>query len=62
MVDGEVEWQHVIICAGRKGGEWVYDSHTAAYRRVTLEHWYPAHFTEVRYCRIAGVVTYSATE
>ncbi len=34
VVDGEVEWQHVIICAGRKGGEWVYDSHTSAHRRV----------------------------
>ena len=62
VVGGEVEWQHVIVCAGRQGGEWVYDSHTAAYRRVPLDHWYPAHFTEVRYCRIAGVVTYAATE
>ena len=62
VVDGEVEWQHVIICAGRQGGEWVYDSHTAAYRRETLDHWYPAHFTEVRYCHVAGVVTYAATE
>ncbi len=61
-MDGKVEWQHVIICAGRQGGEWVYDSHTTAYRRVTLDHWYPAHFTEVRYCRIAGVVTYAAPE
>jgi hypothetical protein len=61
VVDGALEWQHVVICAGREGGEWVYDSHTAAYRRATLDHWYPAHFTEVRFCRIAGVVTYAAT-
>ena len=60
VVDGELEWQHVMICAGREGGEWVYDSHTAAYRRATLDHWYPAHFTEVRYCRIADVVSYAA--
>jgi hypothetical protein len=59
LVDGAVEWQHVIICAGRRGGEWVYDSHTTAYRRDTLDRWYPAHFTEVRYCRIAGVVNYT---
>jgi hypothetical protein len=58
--DGEVEWQHVIICAGRRAGEWVYDSHTTAYRRVTLDHWYPAHFSEVRFCRIADVVLYEA--
>jgi hypothetical protein len=62
LVDGKVEWQHVIICAGRQGGEWVYDSHTAACRRETLEHWYPAHFSEVRYCHVAGVVTYAATK
>ena len=61
MVDGAPEWQHVVICAGREGGEWVYDSHTAAYRRATLDHWYPAHFTEVRFCRIADVVSYAAT-
>jgi hypothetical protein len=58
FVDGAVEWQHVIICAGRRGGEWVYDSHTTAYRRQTLDRWYPAHFTEVRFCHIAGVVSY----
>jgi len=59
VVDGSVEWQHVIICAGRRGGEWVYDSHTAARRKATLDHWYPAHFSEVRFCRIADVVTYA---
>ena len=62
MVDGEREWQHVVICSGRRGGEWVYDSHTTAYRRATLDHWYPAYFTEVRFCRIADVVSYAATE
>ncbi len=58
VVDGAVEWQHVIICVGRRGGEWVYDSHTAARRRDTLDHWYPEHFSEVRYCHLADVVTY----
>ncbi len=62
VVDGELEWQHVIICAGRRGGEWVYDSHTTAYRRETLDRWYPAHFTEVRFCRVAGSVSYTAAE
>jgi len=62
LVEGEAEWQHVIICAGKKDGSWVYDSHTAAYRRVALGHWYPAHFSEVRFCRIAGAVSYSAGE
>ena len=33
-VDGKTEWQHVIICVGKKGGEWVYDSHTTAYLRA----------------------------
>ena len=58
VVEGALQWQHVVICAGRQGGEWVYDSHTAAYRRATLDHWYPAHFTDVRFCRIADAVTY----
>ncbi len=58
VVDGAVEWQHVIICSGRRGGRWVYDSHTAALRRVALGHWYPAHFSEVRFCRIADAVEY----
>ena len=59
VVEGNVEWQHVIICAGRRGGEWVYDSHTAARRHAALDRWYPAHFSEVRFCRIADVVTYA---
>ncbi len=33
VVDGELEWQHVVICVGRTGGEWVYDSHTGALHR-----------------------------
>jgi hypothetical protein len=58
-VGGRLEWQHVIICAGRKGGEWVYDSHTSAHRRVSLERWYPAPFREIRFCRIADRVRYT---
>lgn len=58
--DGRVEWQHVIVCAGRSGGRWVYDSHTNACLRDTLDHWYPSHFSEVRFCRVADVVTYAA--
>lgn len=57
--NGAVEWQHVIICVGRRDGEWVYDSHTTAYRRMTLDHWYPEHFSEIRFCRLADVVRYS---
>ncbi|MEZ5125275.1 MAG: amidase domain-containing protein [Thermoleophilia bacterium] len=57
-VHGCVEWQHVIICVGRRGGEFVYDSHTNARKRRPLGHWYPAHFSEVRFCRIADVVSY----
>jgi hypothetical protein len=60
-VDGKLEWQHVVICAGRVGGEWVYDSHTASHRRETLDRWYPAHFAEARFCRIADVVSYAVT-
>ncbi|HTX68785.1 MAG TPA: amidase domain-containing protein [Thermoleophilia bacterium] len=59
VVDGKLEWQHVIICAGRQEGEWVYDSHTAARRHGTLAHWYPAHFSAVRFCRIADSVVYT---
>jgi hypothetical protein len=57
--DGKLEWQHVIICAGRRDGEWVYDSHTTSLRQAPLEHWYPAHFSAVRYCRIADEVVYT---
>ena len=61
-VDGKLEWQHVIICAGKRDGSWVYDSHTTAYRRTPLSHWYPAHFSEVSFCHVAGVVTYDAAD
>jgi hypothetical protein len=56
--DGKIEWQHVIICAGRREGDWVYDSHTTARLRDTLDHWYPEHFSEVRFCHLADAVTY----
>lgn len=59
VVDGAVEWQHVIICVGRKRGKWVYDSHTNPRRRLALGHWYPAHFSEVRFCKVADVVEYA---
>jgi hypothetical protein len=58
VVDGKTEWQHVIICAGRRGGQWVYDSHTTAYLQRPLETWYPAHFTRIRFCHIADSVSY----
>ena len=61
-VDGSPEWQHVIICVGKKSGEWVYDSHTTAYLREPLEVWYPAHFSLIRYCHIADVVSYAEGE
>jgi len=57
-VDGAKEWQHVIICVGRADGEWVYDSHTVAYRRRPMETWYPAHFSLIRYCHLADTVVY----
>lgn len=55
---GRVEWKHVVICAGKERGRWVYDSHTTAYRRVTIGTWYPEHFSVIRYCRVADEVTY----
>jgi hypothetical protein len=61
-VGGKPEWQHVIICVGRKSGTWVYDSHTAAHLRQPLSVWYPEHFSLVRYCRIAGAVSYAEGE
>ena len=59
-VNGTAEWQHVIICAGRDHGQWVYDSHTTAHLRQPLEVWYPAHFSLIRYCHIADSVSYGA--
>jgi hypothetical protein len=52
----------VIICVGKIGGEWVYDSHTTAYLRQPLDMWYPEHFSQIRYCRIADVVSYAESE
>jgi len=59
-VNGTTAWQHVIICAGRDRGQWVYDSHTTAHLRQPLEVWYPAHFSLIRYCHIADSVSYGA--
>lgn len=56
--DGKTEWQHVIICVGKERGHWVYDSHTTAHRHVTIDQFYPAHFSLIRYCRIAARVVY----
>jgi hypothetical protein len=60
VVDGEVVWQHVIICVGRSGGEWLYDSHTTAHRRLPLSVWYPAHFSRISFCRVADQVDYDS--
>ena len=57
-VDGAREWQHVIVCVGRADGEWVYDSHTVAYRRRPIETWYPEHFSLIRYCHLTDSVAY----
>jgi len=57
-VGGVAEWQHVIICVGKRGGAWVYDSHTVAHRRKTLATWYPAHFSLIRFCHLADEVPY----
>jgi hypothetical protein len=61
-VAGETEWQHVIICAGKTGGTWVYDSHTTAYLRKPLGVWYPEHFSLIRYCHVADSVRYAQGE
>ncbi len=52
----------MILCVGKKGGEWVYDSHTTAYRREPLEVWYAEHFSLIRYCHIADSVSYAEGE
>jgi hypothetical protein len=62
LVDGDVVWQHVIICAGRRKGEWLYDSHTTAHRRRPLSVWYPAHFSQVAFCHVADEVAYDPGE
>jgi hypothetical protein len=61
-VAGKTEWQHVIICAGRRRGEWVYDSHTTAHLREPLDVWHPEHFSLIRYCHIADAVSYAPGE
>ena len=61
-VAGKPEWQHVIICVGKNGEKWVYDSHTTAHRREPLDMWYPEHFSLIRYCHIAGAVSYRGGE
>ena len=62
IVAGEPEWQHVIICVGKAGGKWVYDSHTTAHLREPMRVWYPEHFSLIRYCHIADAVNYAGGE
>ncbi len=59
-VAGKPEWQHEIICVGRKDGAWVYDSHTTAHRRKPLGLWFPKHFSLIRFCHMADTVTYGS--
>lgn len=56
--DGVVRWEHVIICVGKKGGSWRYSAHTTAHRRKTIATWYPRHFSQILYCRVADRVAY----
>jgi len=58
VTNGRPEWQHVIICVGKKRGHWLYDSHTVAYRRQPLSVWYPAHFSLIRFYHLADEVAY----
>ncbi len=58
LVRGAPVWQHVIICTGKVHGQWVYDSHTAAYFHQLLSTWFPEHFALIRYCHLADAVTY----
>lgn len=58
VVDGAADWQHVIICVGKEGGRWVYDSHTVAHRRRPAGVWHPEHFSLIRYCHLADSVAY----
>jgi hypothetical protein len=62
LVNGEVVWQHVIICVGRTKGEWLYDSHTTAHRRRPLSVWYPEHFSRISFCHVADEIVYEAGE
>jgi len=61
-VEGKADWQHVIVCVGKNGGQWVYDSHTTAHLRQPLDVWYPEHFALIRYCHIADSVSYAQGE
>jgi hypothetical protein len=36
----------------------VYASHTTAYLAQPITRWHPAHFSLIRYCRVADVVEY----
>ena len=58
VVGGVQKWQHVIICVARKDGRWLYDSHTVAHRHRPMATWYPAHFSLIGYCHLAGTVSY----
>lgn len=58
VTDGKTEWQHVVICVGKENGRWVYDSHTTAHRHVRIDQFYPAHFSLIRYCRMADRIVY----
>jgi hypothetical protein len=59
VVKGKIEWQHVIVCVGKKNGKWVYDSHTEPHRRQPLSTWYPGHdLSLIRFCHVADKVTY----
>ena len=58
VVGGVPQWQHAIICVGRRHGHWIYDSHTVAHRHKTLATWYPAHFSLIRFCHLADEVAY----
>ena len=59
VVKGKTEWQHVIICVGKKGGRWVYDSHTEPHRRQPLSRFYPGHdLALIRFCHLADRVEY----
>jgi hypothetical protein len=57
LVQGLPDWEHVVICVGKRNGHWLYDSHTKAHLRRPMSTWFPGHgFTLVRYCHLAGTV------
>ena len=49
----------MIVCVGKNGGQWVYDSHTTAHLRQPLDVWYPEDFALIRYCHVADSVSYA---